>query len=111
MFGESFGTSPKTREPRRVKKLCLWALTVPLRSINQHRKTDMKTTRILGCRGGERVSWLVLAAYSEVVLVMIKVFFSDTQEMSGITGQSDSRNMSLKQCAVLETALLKIKVM
>ncbi|XP_066021042.1 protein unc-13 homolog B [Pocillopora verrucosa] len=30
-------------------------------------------------------------------------------EMSGITGQSDSRNMSLKQCAVLETALLKIK--
>lgn len=75
MFGESFGTSPKTREPRRVKKLCLWALTVPLRSINQHRKTDMKTTRIVGCRGGEQVSWLVLAAYSEVVLVMIKVFF------------------------------------
>ena len=70
----------------------------------------MKTTRIVGRRGGEGVSWLVLAAYSEVVLVMIKVFFSDTQEMSGITGQSDSRNMSLKQCAVLETALLKIKV-
>ena len=110
MFGESFGTSLKTREHRRVKKLCLWALTVPLRSINQYRKTDMKTTRIVGCRGGEGVSWLVIAANSEVVLVMIKVFFSDMQEMSGITGQSDSRNMSLKQCAVLETALLKIKV-
>jgi len=29
--------------------------------------------------------------------------------MGGITG--DSRNMSQKQCAVLETALLRIKVM
>ena len=36
--------------------------------------------------------------------------FCCLQEMGGITGQSDSRNMSLKQCAVLESALVRIKV-
>ncbi|XP_068693233.1 protein unc-13 homolog B-like isoform X1 [Montipora foliosa] len=33
----------------------------------------------------------------------------DVKEMGGITSQFDSRNMSLKQCAVLETALVRIK--
>ena len=42
-------------------------------------------------------------------LVIYKHALLHFQEMGGITG-SDSRNMSVKQCSVLETALVKIKV-
>ena len=41
--------------------------------------------------------------------LVIKHALLHFQEMGGITG-SDSRNMSVKQCSVLETALVKIKV-